>query len=196
MGSSLFKKLSARYGTPKEVQDWLRTFRYNREEKGETLRSAKRVFELKKAHCLEACLLAAAILEEKGYPPLLLCMDSLDNLNHAVFIFKTKTGWGAIGRSREPGLHGREPRFRTIKALVRSYVDTFIDKTGRLTGYHVVNLNEIASDWRFSSRNVWKVDRVIVTTRYQKIKTSRARFLKLKKRYLESGPIQSGKYWW
>lgn len=196
MDPFLFVNLSKRYSTPLKVQKWLRKFHYNREKNGETLRSAKQVFLRKEAHCLEASLIAAAILEHQGYPPLLLCLDSLDNLNHTVFIFKTKTGWGAVGRSREPGLHGRAPRFRTVKALAQSYSDPFVDKTGRLLGYHVVNLNDIPSDWRFSDRNVWKVDQVIVKTRYLKLKSSKARFLRLRKKYWSEGPIPNGKFWW
>jgi len=191
----IFKKLSQKYSTPEKVQSFLRTLKYNRETVAETIRSAYVTYKKREAHCLEACLLAAAILEHQGFPPLLLCLDSSDNLNHAVFIYKTKTGWGAIGRSREPGLHGREPRFRSIRSLALSYADFFVDKTGSLIGYHVISLDDIGTNWRFSPRNVWKVDQMIVTKKYIKISPNPKRVKLLRKKYLKNGPISAGKYW-
>ena len=194
--ASVFKRLSARYPSPKKVQEYLRTFKYNKEKEGGTIRSALSTLQKKEAHCLEACLIAAAILEHQGFEPILLCMDSSDNLNHAVFAFKGKSGWGSIGRSREPGLHGRAPKFRTLKALAMSYAEPFVDKTGSLTGYHTVSLDEMNTDWRFSKRNVWKVDRIIVAKKYVKIKPKAKTVEKLKARYAKQGPIPRGKNWW
>jgi hypothetical protein len=194
--STVFKKLAEKYPSPRKVQAYLRTLHYNKEEEIETVRSALSTSQLKEAHCLEACLLAAAILEHQGYPPILLCMDSSDNLNHAVFAFREKSGWGSIGRSREPGLHGRAPKYRDLKALALSYDAPFVDKTGSLIGYHSVSLDEMNTDWRLSKRNVWKVDRIITSKKYLKLKPDAEKVKKLKDQYLKRGPIQHGKNWW
>ena len=52
--------------------------------------------------------------------------------------------WGSVARSRDPGLHGRKPVFATPRALALSYVDPYVDYTGRVTGYAVVDLRD---DW-------------------------------------------------
>src|SRR5256885_8545461 len=44
-------------------------------------------------------------------------------------------------RSRDPGLHGRKPVFSTPRALALSYADAYVDFTGRVTGYAVVNVD-------------------------------------------------------
>ena len=66
------RALVARLRTPAAVQLWLKTLPYNWETAGETLRSFRNVARLRTAHCLEAALAAATILEPHGYPPLLL----------------------------------------------------------------------------------------------------------------------------
>ena len=65
---------------------------------------------------------------------------------------------GAIARS---GLHGRKPVFATPRALALSYVDPYVDLTGRVTGYAVVDLRVMGRyDWRLADTNVWKVERI------------------------------------
>ncbi len=195
--SDIFKKLARRYSTPTQVQKLLKTFDYNKELDGETVKSALTGFQTKKIHCLEASILSAAILEQHGYPPLILSLDSMDHLCHAVFVFKSKTGWGAIAKSRETGLHGRAPKFRSIRDLVWSYYDPFIDKTGKITAFALLNLNESDSDWRFAKKNLWKLEQFVVTAKHTKLVSSKKRYQKSYKRYLKTGTTpQSGKNWW
>ena len=40
------------------------------------------------AHCMEAALAAAVILECHGYPPLVMSLESADQLNHVLFIYR------------------------------------------------------------------------------------------------------------
>jgi hypothetical protein len=116
--------LSSRYPTPEKVQRLLREqFEYNSEENGETVQSALRTWQTKKAHCLEASMLAAAVLEHQGFPPLVLSLESQDGLDHVLFVFKDKSAWGSISRSREEGLHGRKAVFRSLRDLARSYAE-------------------------------------------------------------------------
>ena len=68
-----------------------------------------------------------------------------------------------MARSRDPGLHGRKPVFRSPRALAESYCDAYIDFTGRLTGYAVVDLGGMGGyDWRFARRNVWGVEKLLL----------------------------------
>jgi hypothetical protein len=193
---NLFKKLAQKYPSPKSIQEFLRSFGYNKEIDGATARSAESAYQSKIAHCLEGTIIAAAIMEEHGFPPLILSMDSSDNINHAVFVFKTKSGWGAIGKSRCPGLHGRAPQFRSIRDLAWSYYDPFIDATGEMTGYILLNLNESGTDWKHSNKNLWKLDDFVVNVKYTKMKASRKRFKKHKKSFDLRGYIKKGKHWW
>ena len=144
------------------MQRWLNALPYNAETGGETLRSFRGVVRTGTAHCLEATISAATILEQHRYPPLVLSFESIDLLDHVIFVYRAPTGWGSIARSRDPGLHGRKPVFATPRALAQSYVDPYIDFVGRIKAYGVVDLRVLASyDWRLSGKNVWKVEQLL-----------------------------------
>ena len=193
----LFKSLAHRYSHPEKVQKFLKTLTYNKEKRAETVRSAAVTYHKKNAHCLEASLLSAAILEQQGYPPLIVSLDSIDHLGHAMFVFKTKTGWGSVTKSREIGLHGREPRFRSIRDLVWSYYDPFIDQTGKIAGYTLLSLDDSDTDWRFSQRNLWKLEQFVVYAKHKKLKSSNLRYQSVFRKYQEMGTTtKSGLHWW
>ncbi|HET7290843.1 MAG TPA: hypothetical protein VFM88_00330 [Vicinamibacteria bacterium] len=170
--------------TPRAVQRWLRDLRYNLEVRGETLRSFRGVVRHGLVHCLEAALAAATILERHGYPPLLLSFESIDQLDHVLYVFREGGRWGAVARSRDPGLHGRKPVFATARALARSYLDPYVDFTGRITGFAVADLRELGSyDWRLSTRNVWRVERWLLDYPHQRLTMSDRRYQALFERY-------------
>lgn len=157
-------RVIARCRTPRAVQRWLNALPYNQEAGGETLRSFRRVVRDGTAHCLEAALAAAVILEQHGYPPLVLSFESIDQLDHVIFVYRAEGRWGSVARSRDPGLHGRKPVFATARALARSYQAPYVDFTGRVTGFAVVDVaREMGRyDWRLSERNVWKVEQMLI----------------------------------
>ena len=62
--------------TPAQVQRFFSSMPYNWERHGGTLRSFREMVKRNEAHCLEAAVSAAVILEQHGYPPLLLDIES------------------------------------------------------------------------------------------------------------------------
>jgi hypothetical protein len=181
------RALIQRLRTPTAVQRFLNRLPYNTEPPPgrATLRSFRGVVRHRTAHCLEAALAAAVILEQHGYPPLVLSFESIDDLDHVLFVYQRNGRWGSVARSRDPGLHGRKPVFRTPRDLALSYVDTYIDFTGRITGYAVVDLREALGDydWRLSEKNVWKVERVLLDYPHAPIRSSDARIDRLRQKY-------------
>ncbi len=169
-----------KHPTPQSVQAYLNHLPYNREKRGETLRSFRGVVRHGEAHCLEAALAATVILEQHGYPPLLLDIESQDNLDHVLFLFRRRGRWGTVARSRDAGLHGRRPLFRTVRDLVMSYVDPYVDGSGRIVGYGVFDLRWMGDyDWRLSEKNVWAVERALIKFPHFKLKTSDRRYRKM-----------------
>jgi hypothetical protein len=180
------RRLLARCRTPSAVQRYLNALPYNNEPPpiGETLRSFRGVVRHGTAHCLEAALAAAVILEQHGLPPLVLSFESIDGLDHVIFVYRWRGRWGSIARSRDPGLHGRRPVFATPRALALSYVDPYVDLSGRVTAYAVVDLRLLGRyDWRLSDTNVWKVERVLLEYPHRRIRTSNRRFAMLRRKY-------------
>lgn len=183
------RRVIARLRTPDAVQRFFNALPYNTEPPPgrATLRSFRGVIRHRTAHCLEAALAAAVILEQHGYPPLVLSFESIDELDHVLFVYQKRGRWGSIARSRDPGLHGRKPVFATARALALSYVEPYVDYTGRITGYAVANLPDLMDDydWRLSERNVWKVERALLDLPHKPINSSDARIDALRRRYRE-----------
>jgi hypothetical protein len=173
-----------RLRTPDAVQGWLNDLPYNTEQDGETLRSFRGVVRAGTAHCLEAALSAAVILEQHRYPPLVLSFESIDLLDHVIFVYRGGRGWGSVARSRDPGLHGRAPVFATPRALALSYVEGYIDFTGGIKAYSVVDLRVLgAYDWRLCNRNVWKVEQLLLDWPHRRVTVSVERADRLRRKY-------------
>ena len=189
-------KLAKKLKTPRAVQKYLRALPYNREPRGETLRSAESAVKRGQAHCLEAAFLAAAVLEKNGYPPLVLSFESQDGLDHVIFVFQEKGLWGSIARSRDEGLHGRPPIFRSLRDLAWSYFEPYVDKTGRITAYQLAHLDETDADWRASKTDVWKAERYLLKLKHRPLKSSDDRHAKLRRAYIANGPMKAKKFWW
>jgi hypothetical protein len=178
------RRVINRLRTPAAVQAFLNALPYNTERHGETLRSFRGVVRTGTAHCFEAALFAAVVLEQHGYPPLVLSFESVDLLDHVIFVYRERGRWGSVARSRDPGLHGRKPRFATARALALSYVDPYIDYTGEVRGYAVVDMRELGTyDWRLADTNIWKAERLLLDYPHRRIRSSRARIARLRARY-------------
>ena len=179
-------RVVSRLRTPGAVQHYLNAFPYNTEPAGATLRSFRGVVATGTAHCFEAAMFAAVVLEQHGYPPLVMSLESIDLLDHVLFVYRHSGRWGSVARSRDPGLHGRLPVFRTARALALSYVDTYVDYSGGIKGYGVADLRDLGSyDWRFSVRSVWRAERFLLDYPHHRIRPSRVRTRALRRRYRE-----------
>lgn len=177
-------RLVQRLNTPAKVQRYLSSLPYNREPEGPTLRSFREVVKYGEAHCLEAAVAAAVILEQHGYPPLLLDLESHDLLDHVLFVFRDNGRWGSVGRSRDIGLHGRKPVYRSVRDLAWSYFDPFVDFSGRLKGYAVTSLYDLGDyDWRFSPRKMIKIEDHLRAIPHRPLRSSDQRYQKLLERY-------------
>jgi hypothetical protein len=182
------RRLVQRLRSPLDVQRYLNALPYNTEPPPgrATLRSFRGVVRHHTAHCLEAALASAVILEQHGYPPLVLSFESIDELDHVIFVYRRNGRWGSVARSRDPGLHGRRAMFSSPRALALSYVDPYVDFTGRVVGYAVVDLRVMGKyDWRLSNTNVWKVERMLLEHPHRPIKSSDRRIDRLRHRYVQ-----------
>jgi len=190
------RTLVNRLRTPLAVQRWLNELPYNTERGGETLRTLRGVVRTGMAHCLEAALAAATILEQHGYPPLVLSFESADLLDHVIFVYRTRTGWGSVARSRDPGLHGRLPLYKTPRALAQSYVESYVDHTGRIEAYAVVDLRVLGDyDWRLSETNAWKVEKMLLDWPHRPLRTADAVVDAMRRRYVAFTEAHGFKPW-
>jgi hypothetical protein len=185
--SAAEQRLVAELRTPLQVQRWLRALPYNRELGGETLRGFRGVARHGTAHCLEAALFSATVCEQHGWPPYVLSFESKDGLDHVLHVWranKTSGPFGAVGRSRDEGLHGRRAVFRGARELAWSYWDPYVDFTGRIKAYQLIDLRELgAYDWRLGDGNLWKVENFLLEYPHRPLRGSDARYRALFRRY-------------
>ena len=154
------------------------------------------------AHCLEAALFAATVLEQHGYPPLVISFESIDELDHVIFVYQSgvedpqsPVRWGSVARSRDPGLHGRKPVFATPRALAASYLDTYVDLTGRVEAFALVDLRVMGTTTGACRRRTSGRSSACCSTRkHRPLRMSDARFRDFRARYRafkDSTPIAS-----
>jgi hypothetical protein len=182
------RRLIARLPTPDAVQRYLNALPYNIEPPPDpaTLRTFRGVVAHGTAHCLEAALTAAVILEQHGYPPLVMSLESIDALDHVIFVYQAGGRWGSVARSRDPGLHGRRPVFRRLRDLALSYWEPYVDRTGCIKAYGATDLRVLGTyDWRLSPGNVFKVERMLYQIPHRPIGYSPRRLARLRRRYIE-----------
>jgi hypothetical protein len=142
--------------TPEKIQNYLDSLIYNPQDAS---LSPRYVMLTQDGHCLEGALLAAAALEFHGQPPLVLDLQAEDfDDSHVIAVYKTKTGWGSLGKSNTTLLAGRSPIYRSIRELVMSYFDFYFDVNGRpsLRAYsNPINLNRYNHlNWRTSDEDL------------------------------------------
>ena len=88
-------------------------------------------------------------------------------------MFKTKHGWGAIGRSNYSGLRYREPVYRSIRELVMSYFESYFNlrREKTLRAYsRPVNLARFDRvQWMTTEEDVWDIPNHLVEIPHTKI---------------------------
>jgi hypothetical protein len=85
------------------------------------------------AHCLEGAIFAAAALRIQGFAPLLLDLEAVQDTDHVIAVFRVRGHWGAIAKSNFSGLRFREPVYRSVRELVMSYFEGYINLRGERT---------------------------------------------------------------
>lgn len=151
--------------TPIKIQDFLDTFAFNFEKKGDTHMSPRRGLREKKANCIEGALLAAAALWIHGEPPLIMNLSpryGRDDVDHVVTLYKRNGRWGAISKTNHACLRFRDPIYLSPRELVCSYFhEWFINATGEkvLEQYsEPLNLSRLGTDWLTTEKDLWEID--------------------------------------
>ncbi len=125
------KKLS----TPIKIQDFLDTLPRNMEKHGDTVMSPRVVLRKRKAHCIEAALLAATALWFHGHKPLVMDLRaSKEDFDHVIAVYEKNGYYGAISKTNHVGLRFRDPVYRNFRELAMSYFHEYLhDHNGHKT---------------------------------------------------------------
>ncbi|MGA2147389.1 MAG: hypothetical protein ABSH49_20780 [Bryobacteraceae bacterium] len=157
-----------RLNTPEKIQHFLdHEVNYNKETRGPTCGSPRRVLRERQAHCMEGALFGAAALRMLGYPPLLLDLEAVRDDDHVLAVFRRDGCWGAIAKSNYSGLRYREPVYRGLRELAMSYFEHYYnprrEKTLRRYS-RPVNLRRFDSiPWMTTEEDVWAIPEYLTT---------------------------------
>ena len=137
--------------------------------------SPRRVLRARTAHCLEGAVFAAAALRVLGFPPLLLDLEAVQDTDHVVAVFRSRGHWGAIAKSNFSGLRYREPVHRSLRELVMSYFDGYInlrgDRTLRAWAGPVARFDRTRPGWMTTEEDLWWVAEHLAVIRHRALLT-------------------------
>lgn len=161
--SSEYKTLAG-LSTPAKIQDFLDTFAFNFEKKGDTHMSPRRVLAAKKMHCIEGAMLAAAALWIAGEPPLIMNLSSRmgkGDVDHVVALYKRGGRYGAVSKTNHAVLRFRDPVYRTPRELALSYFhEWFMNETREKTlecYSKPLDMRRFGTDWLTGEKDLWNV---------------------------------------
>lgn len=176
------RALLARHAEPRALQAYINAIPVNHEPDGDTCYTVRQVLHHRRAHCIEAALVAACALWLNGDPPLLLDLRAERDWDHVVALFRRRGLWGAISKSNHVALRGRDPVYRNLRELALSYFHEYHNQRGEksLREYsRAFDLRSLApAHWVTGEAGAWEVERRIDLSRhYPLIPAAQARYL-------------------
>jgi hypothetical protein len=156
-------------GIPHGVQRALDAMPYHL---ASTAWSPRRVLRERTAHCLEGAIFAAAALRVLGFPPLLLDLEAVQDTDHVLAVYRVRGHWGAIAKSNFAGLRYREPVYRSLRELVMSYFEGYINLRGdrTLRAYsrpvNLARFDRRRPGWMIAEDELWWVAEHLVGVRH------------------------------
>ena len=151
------KKLS----TPQKIQDFINSLPFNFEDRGRTHMSVAKTLKIRRAHCFEGALLAAATLWIQGQKPLLLDLVAKEpDDDHVVALFKKGNKWVAISKTNHSVLRYRDPIYANARELAVSYFNEYFLKDGEKTMRSFskpFNLTRYGTTWLTSEEDLFEI---------------------------------------
>ena len=85
------------------------------------MRTCKRIGTRTLTLTLLLVVASGAAAENGALDETLLLQLPTISKDHVVFVYRQNGRWGTVARSRDPGLHGRKPVFRSLRHVAQSY---------------------------------------------------------------------------
>jgi hypothetical protein len=139
--------------------------------------SPRRVLREGTAHCLEGAIFAAGALRVLGFAPLLLDLEAVQDTDHVISVFKLRGHWGAIAKSNFSGLRFREPVYRSVRELVMSYFESYINLRGERTlrayssPVNLARFDRSHRGWMTSEADLWWIPEHLVRISHRRLLT-------------------------
>jgi len=162
-----------RPASPQALQAYIDAIPVNFEPDGDTCYTVRQVLRHRRAHCIEAALVAACALWLHGEPPLVMDLRAQRDYDHVVALFRRGGRWGAISKSNHLALRGRDPVFRTLRELALSYFHEYHNEHGERTLREYSRAFDLRSldpkHWLTGEDGAWEAERRIDLTRHYRL---------------------------
>eukprot|EP01052_Picozoa_sp_SAG31_P017722 SAG31_NODE_1225_length_9271_cov_10.376472_2_plen_396_part_00 len=160
--------------TPAKVQDYLDSIPMNHETQDDTCFSALEAVRQNCAHCIEGAMLGAFILSLHGHPAYLCDMRACSrDDDHNVAVFQQDGHWGCLSVSNHASLRWRNPIYRTLRELMMSFFDDYMNNDGERTlrSYsYPVNLQAVFGPrWATIRGDVFHIAEFMDTVKHYKL---------------------------
>ncbi len=112
--------------------------------------------------------LGTSALRVLGFPPLLLDLEAVQDTDHVIAVYRLNGHWGAIAKSNFSGLRFRAPVYRTLRELVMSYFEDYINLRGdrTLRAYsrpvNLARFDRSHPGWMTSDEDLWWIPEHLV----------------------------------
>jgi len=116
--------------TPRDIQEFLDRMPYNTDG---FCRSPREVLRMRRAHCMDGALFAAAALRRLGHPPMLMDLRAVNDDDHVLALYRKGARWGAVAKSNTTLLRMRDPVYRTLRELALSYFPFYFNTDGEMS---------------------------------------------------------------
>jgi hypothetical protein len=159
--------------------------------------SPRRVLCARTAHCLEGAIFAAAALRMLGFPPLLLDLEAVQDTDHVLAVWRERGGWGAIAKSNFSGLRFRAPVYRSLRELVMSYFEGYVNLRGERTlraysrPLSLARFDRTHPGWETTDADLWFVAEHLAIVPHARLLTRpmEQRLGRVDRRSLEAGLV-------
>lgn len=159
--------------TPAGIQKALEAMPYHH---ASTVWAPRRVLRERAAHCLEGALFAAAALRVLGFRPLLVDLEAVQDTDHVIAVYRMNGHWGAIAKSNFSGLRYREAVYRSVRELVMSYFDGYVNYRGERTLRAYSRPLDLARfdrrGWMTSNDDLWWIAEYLVDLPHVRLLTA------------------------
>ena len=137
--------------TPQDVQSFVNAIPMNFEIGGGTALSVAETLRQRRAHCIEAAMVAACAFYLNGHPPLLMDMGAAEgDDDHVIALFRQGQYWGAVSKTNGSYLRWRDPIYKSLRELALSYFHEYT-KGKRKT----LRTYSVAVDLRRADPKLW-----------------------------------------
>ncbi|PYN73696.1 MAG: hypothetical protein DMD96_32395 [Candidatus Rokuibacteriota bacterium] len=162
-------------GTPFGIQRTLEAMPYH---VATTAWAPRRVLREGTAHCLEGAIFAAAALRVLGHAPMVLDLEAVQDTDHVIAVYRRRGHWGAIAKSNFSGLRYREPVYRSVRELVMSYFESYINLRGERTlraysgPIDLARFDRTHPGWMTSEDDLWWIPEHLLRVSHTRILTA------------------------